>query len=137
MADANKLDTPAAFWESSQSALPVLAGRLSASAGKTIMFAFKKSKPGDESLKDEQLPKLLRSAEVFRKSVAEKVKVNTPDPYINAAVGSMCTAADAIWEPPTYLHGAVAWRTRYTGWRHVYVADTFGWHERAKKHFRA
>jgi len=137
VADANILDTPTALWNSSQSALPVLAGRLSVSAGKTIMFALKKSKPGDESLKAERPPKLLRTAEAFRKSVAEKVKVNTPDPFINAAVGTMCTAADAIWEPPTYLHGASAWRTRYTGWRHVYVADVFGWHDRAKMHFRA
>lgn len=46
-------------------------------------------------------------------------------------------AADAIWEDPSYLHGAVAWRMRLNGWRGAYAADVLGWHDRAEKHFNA
>jgi len=44
-------------------------------------------------------------------------------------------AADAVWEDPSFMHGAVAWRMRLNGWRGAYVADVLGWHDRARKHF--
>ena len=44
-------------------------------------------------------------------------------------------AADAIWEDPSFMHGAVAWRMRLNGWRGAYAADMMGWHDRARKHF--
>ncbi len=74
-------------------------------------------------------------AEEARKKIAERVKVNTPDPYINTIGGALSIAADAIWESPSYMHGAVAWRMRLNGWRGAYVADVLGWHDRARKHF--
>ena len=69
--------------------------------------------------------------------MAERVRVRTPDPYMNAAVPAICSAADGIWEPPVYMHGGVAWHAPYLGWRGAYAASEFGWHDRAQTHFRA
>lgn len=82
-----------------------------------------------------QLPAVFNAAEKARKTLAERVVVETPDPYINTLGGALSMAADAIWEDPTFLHGAVAWRMRLNAWRGAYVADPLGWHDRAKKHF--
>ena len=65
------------------------------------------------------------------------MRVQTPDPYMNAAVPALCSAADGIWEPPVYMHGGVAWHMPYLGWRGAYVGSEFGWHDRAAMHFQA
>jgi hypothetical protein len=82
-----------------------------------------------------ELPAVFDSAESARARLAGRVVVHTPDPWINTLGGALAVAADAIWEAPTYLHGAVAWRQRLPGWRGPYVADPLGWHDRARQHF--
>ncbi len=74
-------------------------------------------------------------AEGVRRELAERVQINTPDSFINAVGGALSVAADAIWEDPSYLHGAVAWRMRLNAWRGPYAADPLGWHDRARRHF--
>ena len=75
------------------------------------------------------------SAEAVRRQLADRVVLHTPDPYLNTMGGALAVAADGIWEAPSYLHGAVAWRQRLPGWRGPYVADPLGWHDRARQHF--
>jgi hypothetical protein len=82
-----------------------------------------------------QLPSLFIEAEKARQTLANRVQLKTPDPYLNTLGGALSIAADGIWEDPTYLHGAVAWRMRLNAWRGAYVADPLGWHDRARKHF--
>jgi len=82
-----------------------------------------------------QLSKAYMSAETFRASIANRVKVETPDPYLNTLGGILAGAEDAIWESPSYLHGAIGWRVPLTGWRGSYLADVLGFHDRARMHF--
>lgn len=81
------------------------------------------------------LPVLFNAAETKRAALAARVQLHTPDPYLNTIGGALAVAADAIWEAPTYMHGAVAWRQRLPAWRGPYVADLLGWHDRAREHF--
>lgn len=67
--------------------------------------------------------------------IGDRVKINTPDNWINNLGGVLANAGDAIWESPTYLHGSVAWRMRLPAWRGANVADPLGWHDRANTHF--
>ena len=76
-------------------------------------------------------------AEAARKKLADRIKIQTPDKYLNTLGGALSVAADAIWEEPTFMHGAIAWRMRLNGWRGAYVADPLGWHDRARTHFDA
>src|SRR5690606_17329158 len=82
-----------------------------------------------------EAPLLFASAEAARKKIAERVLLNTPDDYINPLGSALAIAADAIWEEPSYLHGAIAWRMRLPAWRGAYAADALGWHDRARMHF--
>lgn len=74
-------------------------------------------------------------AKAAAKKLGNRIRIQTPDPYINGLGGVLSAAADAIWESPTYLHGAVAWRMRLPAWRGPYAGDALGWHHRAKLHF--
>jgi hypothetical protein len=76
-------------------------------------------------------------AEAARKKLADRIKIHTPDRYLNTLGAALSVAADAIWEEPTFMHGAIAWRMRLNGWRGAYVADPLGWHDRARMHFNA
>lgn len=75
------------------------------------------------------------AAKSAAESLGNRIRISTPDPYINCLGGVLSAAADAIWEAPTYLHGAVAWRMRLPAWRGPYAADALGWHDRASEHF--
>ena len=78
---------------------------------------------------------LFIKAEAARKKIADRIVLQTPDTYINPLGSALAIAADGIWEEPSYMHGAIAWRMRLPAWRGPYVADPLGWHDRAKTHF--
>jgi len=80
------------------------------------------------------LKEIFDQSETYRRSVAERIVVDTPDPFINAIPGALCIAADDIWQPPTFMHGANAWRTPLLGWRGPYALDALSWHDRALVH---
>lgn len=82
-----------------------------------------------------QLPSIFAAAESTREQITSRVQLKTPDPWLNTLGGALAIAADAIWEAPSYLHGAIAWRQRLPAWRGPYVADPLGWHDRARQHF--
>ncbi len=84
-----------------------------------------------------RLARLFAQEEKMRQAIAERVVVQTPDPYINAAAAALNIAADAVWDDKqkSYLHGGVAWRVRLLGWRVSYAGDELGWHDRTAEHF--
>ncbi|WP_149525492.1 DUF4450 domain-containing protein [Sphingobacterium hotanense] len=84
-----------------------------------------------------ELTNVFDKAEAKRQTLLSRVQLQTPDPYLNNLAGALVTAADGIWEFPTYLHGAVAWRMPLNAWRGAYIADVLGWHDRARAHFDA
>ncbi|HEY4247479.1 MAG TPA: DUF4450 domain-containing protein [Lacunisphaera sp.] len=83
------------------------------------------------------LPKLFDETEQYFTAMRNRVSVDTPDPFLNAAVGALNIAADAVWDEPqnAIMHGAIAWRTKLLGWRGPYLLDALGWHDRARAHF--
>ena len=85
----------------------------------------------------EDLPRLFAEAESHFAALRNRVRIETPDPFLDAAVGALNVAADAVWDEPqgAIMHGAIAWRTKLLGWRGPYALDALGWHERARKHF--
>jgi len=89
----------------------------------------------DNFLSYKKLEAKFVQAETARQQLASRVKITTPDPFINTLGGTLSMAADAIWEPNSYLHGAIGWRMRLAGWRGAYTGDVLGWHDRARLHF--
>jgi hypothetical protein len=84
-----------------------------------------------------ELPAVFQAAEDYFAALRTRVSVETPDPWLNAAVGALDVAADAVWDESQHalMHGAIAWRTSLLGWRGPYLLDALGWHDRARIHF--
>lgn len=132
IADANEQATPLRLYQSDSSSLPVITGKINAS--NTVNY-FLIQNIASLKVTYGELEKVFANAEEAREKIADRIKLSTPDPYINTLAGALCIVGDAIWEAPSYLHGAVAWRMRLPGWRGPYVADPLGWHDRAREHF--
>ncbi len=83
-------------------------------------------------LKSADLPQAFDAAQTSRHSVATRITIQTPDPFIDAAASALAIAADADWDESqgVVMHGAVAWRNKLLGWRGPYSLDDFGWHDR-------
>jgi hypothetical protein len=135
LADASQQQTPAILISNKVDSSPVVSGRMEIV---NSTFYYLVQNPAIRSTKNYgELPAIFLKAETARQKIAGRITLNTPDKYLNTLGGALSVAADAIWEDPSYLHGAVAWRMRLNAWRGAYVADPLGWHDRAKKHFRS
>jgi hypothetical protein len=117
--------------------LPVVVGRTELQNEQPVFLALEQIDDGGKPDAAEDLPKLFSAAETRRRAIAERVVVETPDPFINTAVRALNIAADAVWDDKqqSFMHGAVAWRQRLLGWRGQYAGDELGWHDRTAEHF--
>lgn len=142
--------------------LPVVTGRVALGAGKPVYVSLQKLAAGQAgdlatyqeagggaatqaagagklaaAFSEAELPGVFAAAEKHFAELRGRVKVDTPDAEINAAVGALNVAADAVWDEPqgAIMHGAVAWRTKLLGWRGPYSLDALGWHDRARQDF--
>lgn len=118
--------------------LPILNGTLALEKGKTIYWAF-------EAFNQSANPDLSRImdpanafAEGFKRteSFQNRLKINTPDPYLNAIARASVAAVDGTWYPPVFHHGAMQWNIRLPGWRTIFGGTMYGWHDRVKDQAR-
>ncbi|HEV7330970.1 MAG TPA: DUF4450 domain-containing protein [Flavisolibacter sp.] len=135
LVDARQQETPLQLLASGNSTTPAVAAHVAFT--KQPQFFYLQNGVADAGQSYQQLPQVFASTEAKRKNLAGRIKVNTPDPFINTLGGALAVAADAVWEAPSFLHGAVAWRMRLPGWRGAYLGDVLGWHDRARTHFSA
>jgi hypothetical protein len=139
MGDANLWPSPDQMLASlgGKPALAVVVGQCELRHDQPVFLALERISGEEKPDRAEGLPELFSAAEQHRRAVSERVQVETPDPFINAATAALNVAADAIWDDSqhAFMHGAVAWRTRLLGWRGPYAGDELGWHERTATHF--
>ncbi|MEY4918685.1 MAG: hypothetical protein RL616_2598, partial [Verrucomicrobiota bacterium] len=121
----------------SQPGAPLVTGRIAMPVTEPVYLALQHLTDNAKPIAAEQLPELFAQAEEQRRALAERVVVETPDLFVNAAAAALNVAANAVWDLPqqSFMHGAVAWRTRLLGWRGPYSGDELGWHERTAAHF--
>ena len=136
VADAEQQSSPAVLLQSKQNRSSLIAGRLDVKNNEAYFFALQKA-DSTKAINSVDAEKIFSKAEAAREKIAARVKIVTPDNYLNTLGGVISIAADAVWESPTFMHGAIGWRMRLNGWRGPYVGDVLGWHERAKTHFKA
>ena len=108
---------------------------LSQSFAEELYFGFDGTKAFIE--KTDRGEERFEAAEQAMKQLADRIVLNTPDPYINTLGGALVVAADGDWDGETWLHGCVGWRMPLAGWRAGYLGDVLGWPDRAVSHFNA
>jgi len=134
LANANLQNSPLELFSSSPEKQNLIVGKINVISKTDLFWAFNTN--ADLKAKSQtELALLFEKASKETLELANRLKVTTPDSYINTLGSALAVAADGIWESPAYLHGAVAWRMHLNAWRGAYVADPLGWHERAKTHF--
>jgi hypothetical protein len=144
VADANRWDSWDGLLASATGGvpeLPVVIGRVALPEGRPLFLGLERAPAGAVASARpspaDELPAVFAAAENHFKELRERVQVETPDPFLNAAVGALNVAADAVWDEAqgAVMHGAVAWRQRLLGWRGPYAPDALGWHDRARRNF--
>ena len=131
--DATEQKNPNKFYGSNPENAPAITGVVNINQKEEYLLLLNpdtKEKPAYS-----QLPTLFLEADSTRRQLATRIVINTPDEYLNAAGAQLATAADAVWDGQSFVHGAIAWRMPLNGWRGAYAADWLGWHDRAEKHF--
>jgi hypothetical protein len=115
---------------------PVICGQIGLKQNQTLWFSLHNPQKR-QFLNEKELTELFFNSEKARSELTGRMAINTPDSFLNAFGGALSVAGDAIWQDPSYLHGAISWRVRIPGWRAAYIADELGWNDRAKTHFLA
>jgi hypothetical protein len=117
--------------------LPLAVARINLQANQPAILTLQHVSQDHPQWTHADLPALFEKEETQRKELAGRVSIQTPDPFLNAAMPAVNIAADAVWDEKLsqFLHGGVAWRLPYLGWRPAYSGDLLGWHERTRRHF--
>ena len=89
------------------------------------------------NVSDVEAHSLFKKAVAYNSQLSERIKFETPNPYINTLGSALAFAADGDWDGKTWLHGCIGWRMPLAGWRAAYVGDVLGWGDRQRSHFDA
>ncbi|MDQ0781152.1 DUF4450 domain-containing protein [Chryseobacterium sp. W4I1] len=135
LTDAKTLEKLSDFTQNKAEQSPIIYATYSAQKN-PVYIQIKKGK-SDKNFSDEQLATIFKEAEQSRLNLINRIQLKTPDADLNNFGATLAVAADGIWESPTFMHGAVAWRMRLNAWRGAYAADVLSWHDRAKEHFES
>jgi hypothetical protein len=115
--EASEWSNAATFSESKANKLPVLKGTVALEKGKTTYWAFEafnQDVKTDLSLVKNP-EKAFNEGLKRTKSFQNRLKINTPDPFLNAVASASVAAVDGTWYPPVFVHGALQWNTRFPG----------------------
>ncbi|MEC3875447.1 DUF4450 domain-containing protein [Chryseobacterium salviniae] len=133
--DATTLEKLGEFTQNKTDKSPIVYASYS-SQKNPVFIQISKGKP-TKNFSDEELENIFNEAEKARLTLTNRIHLKTPDSDVNNFGANLAIAADGIWETPTFLHGAVAWRMRLNAWRGAYAADVLSWHDRSKEHFES
>lgn len=129
---------PAELQRTTAGSLPVLTGSMSLDHGGPFFITLDRlASPNEQPpAYDVATAFATRSRQVA--AIASAVQFNTPDPYVNLSAPALAIAADALWDDKRgcLMHGAVAWRMPFVGWRGPYVLTDFGNHPRMRQNLR-
>ena len=131
--EAKEWSDATAFKVSKPQGLPVLKGTVPLEKGKTIFWAFEAfNQAGNPDLSRIKNPENTFAEGVKRTdSFKNRLKINTPDPYLNAVARASVAAIDGTWYPPVFVNGCMQWNfPPFPGWRILFGGTMYGWHDR-------
>lgn len=84
----------------------------------------------------EEAQKAFRDAQAKLNILVGRMKINTPDPFLNVIARASVTAIDGSWYPPVFVHGCMLWNTPFPGWRTMFGGTIYGWHDQVREEAR-
>ncbi len=138
VADAGSWSDPLALAASSAKGLPLVCGTIAMDGVKEIYWAaqaFEGEKPSEASAVG--APREVFKAGMARaEEIGRRVVVDTPEAWLNAAVGASSAATDGVYRRGFYTHSGMRWGVPILGWRSIYGGTAYGWHDRVKAEAR-
>ena len=129
VADASAWSDPLKLSVGSGRDLPVVCGVVSLQGDGTIHW----------SVIGADTATMVAPAEVFKEglhraeTIGQRVTVDTPDSWLNAAIGMACAATDGVYRDGIYTHAGMRWGAPFLGWRTMFGGTVLGWHDRVKR----
>jgi hypothetical protein len=135
ISDASTWNNSSLSGQSKTIDLPILNGRVVLEKGKPVYWAFESfNEAGNPDLSMIKNPENAFSEGLKRTDAfGDRLKINTPDPYLNAVAQASVAAVDGTWYPPVFVHGAMQYNVRFPGWRTLFGGSMYGWHERVQR----
>jgi hypothetical protein len=132
VADASKWKDPASLLASRGGPSPISAGSLPLASNQDIYWSLL-----GNGADGKDTPAALFAAGWRREEAIEhQVVVDTPDPWLNAAVGASVNVEDACFRNGIYTHSGMRWAKALLGWRTVFGGTVFGAHDNVKTEAR-
>lgn len=127
--EGNDEDTPSSV------PTPGIRGNIVVARGSNIYWCFTASDSPDLSFETDVVHPESEFQEGLSRirSFQERLIINTPDSYLDAAAMASVAAVDGCWHPPVFVHGALQWNSPYPGWRTIFGGTMLGWHDRVKQ----
>jgi hypothetical protein len=123
--DASKWSDAAALVKSTGQDEPIARGCVPITSNQNLYWSL--TQP---STAPSQTPAAIFATGMSReRSIENQVVVNTPDAWLNAAVGASEIVTDACFREDIYTHSGMRWAKALLGWRTVFGGTVFGSHD--------
>ena len=86
--------------------------------------------PADPSEKNADCVAAYKAGLKRVEDIEKRVVVDTPDPWLNAAVGASSSVIDGVFRNGMFTHAGMRWGTPLLGWRTQFGGTVYGWHDR-------
>jgi hypothetical protein len=130
--DASLWNQPVSFTGSVPENLPLLHGSVAIEQGKPVFWVFEVSKAPDvqEISETGEPEKIFADGRKRTDGFLNRLRIDTPDPNLDAMAEASVAAVDGTWYPPVFVHGGLQWNIRFPGWRTIFGGTMYGWHDR-------
>jgi hypothetical protein len=126
--DAGAWTNPLALAETPGRDLPLVAGTVSLADQREVFWRFETA----EGTPSATLARAFAAGLARAKAIENRVRVETPDPWLNAAVGVSGSVMDGVFRSGIYTHSGMRWGVPLLGWRTIYGGTAYGWHDRVR-----
>ena len=127
--DASVWENPAKLVASAAKSLPIVCGSIDVARNQDVYCVLKEPDGGGAGISAE---KEFEAGMKRVAAIAQQVVVDTPDPWLNAAVGASASATDGVFRNGVYTHAGMRWGVPLLGWRTMYGGTAYGAHENVK-----
>jgi hypothetical protein len=126
--DAGRWDNPRNLIQSLGGAQPIACGVVPITADGDIYWSL--GGPGTDEAADPA--QAFDAGWRYQQTIEDRIAVDTPDPWLNAAVHASNTAENGCFRDGIFTHSGMRWGVALLGWRTLFGATTYGWHDNVK-----
>ncbi len=126
--DADAWDDPVALLKKRGYARPLACGSVDLGANPDIYWSFLGMDAGTGKSPAEEFAAGMQRVEALE----NRVVVETPDPWLDAAVGASSIVEDACFRDGIYTHSGMRWSKALLAWRTLFGGTVYGSHANVK-----